>query len=399
MTPIQLGNPGLAQKQVPEDVRDILKPTSERYIGPIDLDEAVAQRAEEVNRTWLASTDQSWWLEPGYHLSYMEDNPPYPFQRVKRVDGKDTGVLAIIAPFYDQDYYKGELARAFFWRMKASGHIIIIITSYQEFPGIIVNPFDDRHTTPGDRTIHEAVDGYLHCFRNPDSVLPPGVPRILLSESDFHDPNRRDGGGSLVPWGLPKEYDLFYSCQGGDWNDYARNWTLAKASIKRLVAELNVKVVIMGRDLTKPEDNDLSPLISSGHIISHGQNTPWKDFLRYIESSRVLFAPNLHDASPRVLAEALCLDVPILVNRHIVGGWKYVHSETGAFFDSIDNVVPAFRDIINGLQRGDLHPREWFRSHSGKAQSVYKLQAFLELAVGDQRLKAAQELANARITY
>ena len=49
--------------------------------------------------------------------------------------------------------------------MKASGHIIIIITSYQEFPGIIVNPFDDRHTTPGDRTIHEAVDGYLHCFR------------------------------------------------------------------------------------------------------------------------------------------------------------------------------------------------------------------------------------------
>ena len=50
--------------------------------------------------------DQSWWLEPGYHLSYMEDNPPYPFQRVKRVDGKDTGVLAIIAPFYDQDYYK-----------------------------------------------------------------------------------------------------------------------------------------------------------------------------------------------------------------------------------------------------------------------------------------------------
>ena len=60
---------------------------------------------------------------------------------------------------------QGELARAFFWRMKASGHIIIIITSYQEFPGIIVNPFDDRHTTPGDRTIHEAVDGYLHCFR------------------------------------------------------------------------------------------------------------------------------------------------------------------------------------------------------------------------------------------
>lgn len=41
----------------------------------------------------------------------MEDNPPYPFQRIKRVDGKDTGVMAIIAPFYDLDYYKVSIAR------------------------------------------------------------------------------------------------------------------------------------------------------------------------------------------------------------------------------------------------------------------------------------------------
>ena len=57
-TTIQLGASGLTQKQVPEDVRDILKPTSKRYIGPVDLDEAVAQRAEEINRTWLASTGE-----------------------------------------------------------------------------------------------------------------------------------------------------------------------------------------------------------------------------------------------------------------------------------------------------------------------------------------------------
>ena len=55
--------------------------------------------------------DRSWWLEPGYHLSYMEDYPPYPFQRIKRVTGKDTGVMAIIAPFYDLDYYKVNLRK------------------------------------------------------------------------------------------------------------------------------------------------------------------------------------------------------------------------------------------------------------------------------------------------
>ncbi|CAL5220174.1 g2142 [Coccomyxa viridis] len=398
-TPIQLGGPVSGTQQVPDDVASILQPTSTRYKGPLDLDAAVNERVNAINASWMASEDRAWWLEPGYHLSYMEDYPPYPFQRIKRVTGKDTGVMAIIAPFYDLDYYKGEAARAFFWRMKANGHIFVIITSYQEFPGTIVNPFDDRHTTPGDKIIHAAVDGYLHCFRQPDAFLPPGVPRMLLSESDFHDPDRRDGGGSLQPWGLPKEYDIFYSCQGGEWNDFARNWTLAKDSFKRLVTKLGIKVIIMGRDLTKEEDNDLSPLISSGHIVTHGLNTPWKDFLRYIESSRVLFAPNVHDASPRVLAEAMSLDVPILVNKYIVGGWKYVNQDTGAFFDSVDNVVDAYKDILGRQQAGELHPRQWFKANSGKLRSVFKLQAFLELAVGKERLKAAQAVANARVTY
>ena len=53
-----------------------------------------------------ARAEPSWWLKPGLHLSYMEEVPPYPYQRVKRIDGRDTGVLAIIAPFYDLDYYR-----------------------------------------------------------------------------------------------------------------------------------------------------------------------------------------------------------------------------------------------------------------------------------------------------
>ena len=30
--------------------------------------------------------------------------------------------------------------------------------------------------------------------REPEKILPPGIPRILLSESDFHNPDRQDGG-------------------------------------------------------------------------------------------------------------------------------------------------------------------------------------------------------------
>ena len=36
----------------------------------------------------------------------MEDYPPYPYQRIKSEDGTDTGVVALIAPFYDLTYYR-----------------------------------------------------------------------------------------------------------------------------------------------------------------------------------------------------------------------------------------------------------------------------------------------------
>ena len=39
------------------------------------------------------------------------------------------------------------------------------------------------------------------------------------------------------------------------------------------------------------------------------------------------------------------------------------------------------------------------RSNYGKTKSVFRLQAFLELAVGEEKLKTAQALADARVTY
>ena len=53
-----------------------------------------------------AAEEKTWWNKPGFHLSYMEDYPPYPYQRIKSEDGKDTGVIALIAPFYALTYYR-----------------------------------------------------------------------------------------------------------------------------------------------------------------------------------------------------------------------------------------------------------------------------------------------------
>ena len=76
--------------------------------------------------------------------------------------------------------------------------------------------------------MYEVMEGWLHCFRNPDLMLPKGVPRILWSESDTMDPflgeedhNRPPGifgmqaqhSPTLVPrepGTVTKKYDLVY---------------------------------------------------------------------------------------------------------------------------------------------------------------------------------------------
>lgn len=165
-------------------------------------------------------------------------------------------------------------------------------------------------------------------------------------------------GGSLVPWGLEKKYDVAYSNQGGEWNDWARNWTLAKPSFIQLIEETNATVLILGRDLT--QEAELQPYIASGNIVSH-EKALWRDFLKLIEESRSLVTFNVHDASPRVLAEAMCMDVPVLINWHVLGGWKYATEQTGEDFYDTASFVAAYKRLRDPERKAKLRPREWFR--------------------------------------
>jgi glycosyltransferase involved in cell wall biosynthesis len=77
-------------------------------------------------------------------------------------------------------------------------------------------------------------------------------------------------------------------------------------------------------------------------------------------ASEFFFVPNLSDASPRVAAEALLHGTPVIMNRHIAGGWKYINDQTGVLFDGADDFLPAI-DRLRALQAaGKLRPRQWF---------------------------------------
>lgn len=63
----------------------------------------------------------------------------------------------------------------------------------------------------------------------------------------------------------------------------------------------------------------------------------------------------------RVIVEALSLNIPIVVNRHILGGWKYVNQYTGEFFTDENDVVSVFTRLRSADRAAELFPREWFK--------------------------------------
>jgi len=56
-----------------------------------------------------------------------------------------------------------------------------------------------------------------------------------------------------------------------------------------------------------------------------------------ITKSRFVMFPNNRDASPRLITESLMRGTPVLMNRNIYGGWKYVNESNGMFFHVPDD--------------------------------------------------------------
>jgi hypothetical protein len=144
-----------------------------------------------------------------------------------------------------------------------------------------------------------------------------------------------------------------------------KNWALAKACLYRLCYDANMTGLLLGRwqILDLPFRRNLTVV----------GDVPRRKLLEYIGRSRVMFVPSLMDASPRILAEALCMDVPILVHRHILGGWKYVAESTGAFFTGEDDVLLAAEHCLGGK----TDPRRWFRANYGPMNASLRLSTFL----------------------
>ena len=129
------------------------------------------------------------------------------------------------------------------------------------------------------------------------------------------------------------------------WQSHNRNWELGKKCLITMCQKFNLKGAIIGR-----ENCEFTDLCSG--IVKILPFLKYHEFQKELQKAKFLFVPNITDASPRVLTEAMCLDLRLLVNYNLIGGWKYVTPETGEFFTDEFDIIPAIQKLVdNNYQR------------------------------------------------
>lgn len=82
------------------------------------------------------------------------------------------------------------------------------------------------------------------------------------------------------------------------------------------------------------------------------------------------------------------MDIPLLMNRNIMGGWKYVvPGQTGEFFHDMSDFKDSLRRILDNTRGGERNPYEPFefvKENYGNHNAGQKLFEFVERHWGDK---------------
>lgn len=291
-----------------------------------------------------------------------------PFVNLYDDKGNQLNVTLLSRPFFANSHYE---------EYKKMGKLfnILGISSYQEFPNEPFNPKDNYNKTTNKYDYNKWVDmckGWLHCFRNPEDYLPKTMKSILLSESDFCDSNIHKPNPEQE-----KIYDFLYICHRDDlsdcstneWVAFNKNLELANKCISKLCKNTKIKGLLVGRkgcELPEPCKNLQMELTDK---------LDYYDLVKKYDECKLLLIPNIHDASPRVVTEAMCHNMPVLMNKKLVGGWKYINDKTGRFFNDENDFEEKIKEILDNID--SFESRKHFMENYGILNAGKQLKDFI----------------------
>jgi len=286
----------------------------------------------------------------------------WPFLNIIDENGKYVDIVCIRGPLDKEEDIKS------FERFIKQKKLIIGCSSYLSFPSKCTNTICEygNFFFKGKR-IDTLVDGWLHPFK--DDRIIKNKNKLLLSESDFVD--NIDFLNNYNIYSKKIKYDFICYCPSdenndskGGWHYHNKNWPLAKKTIETACNDLNLKGILVGRKDAQLniEKNKLKRYENLDHIT----------FIKKISECKFMIISSYEDASPRVICESILLNTPVLVNKDIIGGWKYVNSNTGAFYSEND-----IKKKIKTLLNRKYSPREYYFKNYGIEISGKKFRDFI----------------------
>lgn len=260
---------------------------------------------------------------------------------------------------------------------------IIGITAYKSFPKPITDASADSSSKDDTFDYYSNIKNWLVCFKNPTKYGFDSRHNLLqMSESDFYDAD------ISAPYSN-KKYDMIYvclkdndSCPKDGWNAINRNFNLALKCFPIIINEFNMNVLVVGR-------------VNCGLDILYGDKITVVDFLDFykfqdkLKESKILFIPNIYDASPRIVAECIIKDIPVLMNQSIVCGSNYINDETGELFTDEHDIRFALTNLLGRIDK--ISPKKWWSDNYSKKKSAKKLRDFLIKEYPDE-LKEVEEV-------
>lgn len=287
----------------------------------------------------------------------MTEDVKWPFRTIRDEYGNYLNIRVLTAPFRSDEDYETYLAYA-------KEGPVIGFTSYQNWPFAINNPHEDRYVGEHDHNYIQMLDAWCHCF--PDWATDLLKPGIDMAESDFVIMDScfpaKDKITDFTYVCLPDGEDYNHDDRPADgWQAWNRNWELAQKCFDRMG---DITGILVGREMLDCEDR---------WNVTTTDYLKWDEYKELVAASRFLFVPNVYDASPRVITEAMAMNVPVLMNRNILGGWKYINRNTGEFFTNENDFWPAVQRIMTG----QYYPRSWIDLNYGRLPSGRRLHKFL----------------------
>ncbi|KAL7555125.1 hypothetical protein ACHAWF_018760 [Thalassiosira exigua] len=316
------------------------------------------------------------------HPDYFRIVDRYAFQQVVNQRDEHVNVIVVRAPFRQSDdedvynFYKDDI-------------LFIGISSFEAYPLTSPNPFSAKFKS---EYYLNMFPGFLHNMHHPSQFFPPNVETMLMAQSDFmlDQPQKYYQEHSDVE----KIYDFVYS--GGDqdvendckgWASYNKNFSFVREALEFMCSdEYNVTGVLIANKNKDGTKTCTIPKACEGKMVQSTFLTQDK-FFDYLAKARWAFLPQVCDASPRVSTQALSMNVPLLMNRNILGGWKYMREgETGEFFHDMSDFRQSLRRILDNTRGKDsqYRPLDFVKNNYGNANSGPRFLEFVLKHWGDR---------------